>query len=254
MEITHLIDVTPENVMQETLFCAKNISSEGFRNKKAWFEQNYQNGLRIKILKNQANKQIAFIEYLPIEEAWRPIDGKNYFFIQCMYNYAKQDRNKGYGFHLIEACMQEASDKEMAGICAITSNGGWMIDERLLKKNGFNKIESKDRFELYSIKLKQSSPNPTFIDWTVQQKKYIGWHLVYADQCPWHQKSMIALTNTAIEYGINLKVTKLLTPTEAKYSPSGYGVFALLKDGKLLEDHYISETRFRNILKRELSL
>ena len=39
---------------------------------------------------------------------------------------------------------------------------------------------------------------------------------------------------------------------EAKNAPSGYGVFNLLHDGKLLEDHYLSATRFKNILKKEL--
>ena len=80
----------------------------------------------------------------------------------------------------------------------------------------------------------------------------MGWHLLYADQCPWYEKSVFALLNTAHEHGIHLKVHKISTAQEAKNAPSGYGVFNLLKNGKLLEDHYISATRFRNILKKEL--
>jgi hypothetical protein len=57
----------------------------------------------------------------------------------------------------------------------------------------------------------------------------------------------------AEEAGINLNVKKITTSKEARHGPSGFGVFALLRDGKLLEDHYISETRFRNILKKETS-
>jgi hypothetical protein len=34
--------------------------------------------------------------------------------------------------------------------------------------------------------------------------------------------------------------------------PSGFGVFALVKDGKLLEDHYLSKRRFETIIKKEL--
>jgi hypothetical protein len=55
------------------------------------------------------------------------------------------------------------------------------------------------------------------------------------------------------EAGINLKIKKITSSQEAKNGPSGFGVFALLKDGKLLEDHYISETRFRSIVKKETS-
>ena len=70
--------------------------------------------------------------------------------------------------------------------------------------------------------------------------------------CPWHEKSAFDLLNTAMDFGIDLKVTKIKTAKEAKNAPSGYGVFNLLHDGKLLEDHYISATRFKNIIKKEL--
>ncbi|WP_282134916.1 hypothetical protein [Seonamhaeicola maritimus] len=55
-----------------------------------------------------------------------------------------------------------------------------------------------------------------------------------------------------MDYGIDLKVSKINTVEEAKNAPSGFGVFNLLRDGRLLEDHYISGTRFRNILEKEL--
>ncbi len=51
------------------------------------------------------------------------------------------------------------------------------------------------------------------------------------------------------EYGSELKISKITTAQEARQAPSGFGVLSLLHDGKLLEDHYISETRFRKILK-----
>ena len=105
---------------------------------------------------------------------------------------------------------------------------------------------------LLSKKWDTTAPDPKLLDWTAQQKKYQGWHLLYADQCPWHQKSVEALLNTAMDYDIELKVTELKTVQEAKKAPSGFGVFSLLHDGKLVEDHYLSATRFRNILKKEL--
>jgi hypothetical protein len=47
-------------------------------------------------------------------------------------------------------------------------------------------------------------------------------------------------------------VIKLVTPREAQNAPSGFGTFALLKDGKLLGDHYLSRTRFENIIRQEM--
>ena len=105
---------------------------------------------------------------------------------------------------------------------------------------------------MLSRKWDKNSDDPKLIDWTKQQKKYKGWHLVYADQCPWHEKSAFDLLNTAMDNGIDLKVKKIETAQDAKNAPSGFGVYSLLHEGKLIEDHYLSATRFKNILKKEL--
>ncbi|GAA4884292.1 hypothetical protein GCM10023311_03320 [Flaviramulus aquimarinus] len=62
------------------------------------------------------------------------------------------------------------------------------------------------------------------------------------------------MLNVAMNAGVDLKVTKIETAEEAKNAPSGFGVFNLLHDGKLLEDYYLSATRFKNIIKAELNL
>ena len=58
---------------------------------------------------------------------------------------------------------------------------------------------------------------------------------------------------TAKEYGLELKITELKTAAEAQNSPSGFGVYAMVLNRKLVADHYISNTRFRNILNKELT-
>lgn len=87
-----------------------------------------------------------------------------------------------------------------------------------------------------------------FIDRKKQQSRYTGWNLIYADQCPWHEKSINDLQQSAFDNKIELTVIKLKTPYEAQNAPSGFGTFSLIKVGKLLADHYISKTRFENIL------
>jgi hypothetical protein len=52
-----------------------------------------------------------------------------------------------------------------------------------------------------------------------------------------------------INKGLKIKIA--LDSEGKQLAPSGFGTFSLLKDGKLLEDHYISRTRFENILKKE---
>ena len=250
--MTNITDITPENVQKETLFCIKDIKKPGFNSKRKWFEKQYKLGLRMKILKDNADKMIGFIEYIPAINAWRPVTGNNYMFIHCMYVYPNKNKNKGYGSLLIKEAENAAKNEKMDGICAMTSKGAWISDKRIFENNGFVQVDQRGRFELLFKKWEPKAKDPELIDWTANQKKYKGWHLVYADQCPWHEKSVIALLNTALDFGINLNITKLSNANEAKEAPSGYGVFSLLHNGKLIEDHYLSATRFRNILKKEL--
>ena len=247
----HIIDVTPENIDRETLFCVKDTRSPGFTCKKKWFTERYKEGLRLKILKNTTGKPIAFIEFLPAELAWRPVSAPGFMFIHCMFVYAKDDKQKGFGTALVKSCEQEAISSNMNGLTVMTSNGSWMTDKRLFEKNGFVQVDQRGRFELMVKKFDQATPDPALIDWTKRQHEYLGWHLVYADQCPWHEKTVTSLQTTAKSKGIDLKIRKIISAKEAQNAPSGFGVFSLLHDGVLLEDHYISNTRFENILKKE---
>lgn len=252
METLNIITVTPENVNEQTLFCIKDIKKPGFESKRKWFEKRFKEGLKLKILKDKSDKMIGFIEYIPASMAWRPVDADNFMFIHCIVVYSKKDRQQGYGSMLIDEAETEAKTNGMSGLCAMTSNGSWIANKTIFEKYGFTQVDQRGRFELLSKAWNDDSKTPSLYDWTLQQKQYKGWNLVYADQCPWHEKSAFDLLNTAMDYGIDLKVTKIETAEQAKKAPSGFGVFNLLHDGKLLEDHYISATRFKNILKKEL--
>lgn len=252
MATPNITDVNPSNVIKESLFCSKDIKSAGFKAKQDWLEKQHQEGLRIKLMKDKEGKPIAFIEYTPAEFAWRPIKADGYMFVHCMFVYRKNDRENGVGSELLKVCEQEAKSKGMKGLVAMTSDGSWIADKRLFLKNGFIEIDKRGRFELVAKNFDGSNHSASIIDWTKQQAKFQGWNLVYADQCPWHEKAVETLQKVAKEHGLELKVTKLNTAKDAQKAPSGFGVFSLLKDGHLLEDHYISETRFKNILKKEL--
>ena len=108
----------------------------------------------------------------------------------------------------------------------------------------------KDRFQLLSWSFRNEI-RPKFYAWEKEADRYRGWHLLYADQCPWHDKSAQTLAEVALDYDIDLEVKRLTSPQSAQHVPCGYGTFALIHDGKVVSDHYISATRFKNILKQE---
>ncbi len=246
-----MVNVTPENAEKETFFCIKDVKSAGFKSKQRWFKKRYGEGLRMKILKID-DKMIGFTEYAPANQAWRPIDAPDFMFVHCITVYSKKDRSKGMGSILISESEKDAKARGLSGICTMTSKGPWVAEKSIFKNNGFKQVEKKGRFELLSKKWNDDIEDPKLIDWTANQKQYKGWNLVYSDQCPWHEKSAFDLSNTAMDFDIDLKLKKIETVEEAKNAPSGFGNYSLLHDGKLIEDHYLSATRFKNILKKEL--
>lgn len=247
-----ITEVTPDNVSEIGLFCIKDKKSPGYTSKLDWFKSKINQGIKIRIATDQQNKQLGFIEYIPSELAWRPVDAKNYLFVQCIALMVKEARHNGIGSALLSYCLDDARLKNKSGVCAMSSDGVWMANRTLFEKNGYKVVDKLGRFELMSFKLDDKFQQPHFIAWTKHQTEYTGWNLVYSDQCPWHQKSTTDLVQAALDYGIELKVKKLSTPQEAQNAPSGFGTFSLIKDGKLLEDHYLSRTRFENIVKKEL--
>lgn len=253
-EEIEIIDVTQNNVAEIGFFCIKDKKSPGYALKVDWFKSKINHGLKIKIAVDINGKQIGFIEYIPSELAWRPIKAKNYLYIQCIVIFAKKTREQGIGSLLIQHCKKDAKAMKKSGICTVSSDGSWMASKSLFEKNDFEIADQLDRFELMIKPFNTQTVKPSFIDWTKEQSKYKGWNLVYSDQCPWNEKSINDLKQSALDNGIELNVKKFKSPKEAQNGPSGYGTFGLIKDGKLIEDHYISRTRFENILKMENKL
>lgn len=246
-----LILVDPLNVEEHGFFCIKNKKADGYKAKLQWFLHQYELGLRIFIATGETGKQLGFVECIPAEFAWRPLEAEGYLFIQCITVYSKKDRQQGLGKYLLQRCEQLALEGKHIGLCSMTSNKPWVAEKGLFEKSGFEKVEELGRFELMAKSLTHSQKLPGLIDWQAQQAQYQGWHLVYANQCPWHQKAVDELSKTASDRGISLQISQLHTPEEAHLAPSGFGTFSLLFNGRLLADHYISKTRFLNILNKE---
>ncbi len=251
--LCEIFDVNEQNISEIGIFCIKDKKSPGYIAKLDWFKSQFELGLRMKIAINNMGKQLGFIEYVPIENAWRPVKGKGYYFIQCIAVFVKDAKESGVGSMLIKSCENDAKAEGKTGICAMASEGVWMANKKIYLNNEYEVVDKLGRFELLHKSLKKNLEPPQFIDWSIAQTKYVGWNLVYSNQCPWHDKSINDLSLSAKEHGIKLKVTKIMNAKEAQLAPSGFGTFSLIKDGRLLEDHYLSKTRFENILKKELS-
>ena len=78
-----LIKLTPDNIEQEHICCAiANNKDIQVMSKKNWLKERLEEGLVF--LKGNVRGK-CFIEYIPAEYAWAPIDAKDYMYINCLF-------------------------------------------------------------------------------------------------------------------------------------------------------------------------
>ena len=92
------ITLTPENVMSEHLCCAiaDKKHQTGVNDKRNWLAERIKEGHVFRKLDAQGK---VFIEYAPLEKAWVPVTGDNYFYIYCLW-VSGSYKGKGYGKEL----------------------------------------------------------------------------------------------------------------------------------------------------------
>ncbi len=242
--------VGPENLSECGIGCITNPRHIGHGPKVDWLARRFEEGLRFLLFRDPKGKPLAFLEYVPGEYAWRPVDAAGWLFVHCLWVYGAGQKVGGLGSRLIHACLDEAEKLGMLGVAALVSDGPWMVGKGIFLKNGFEVVAKADRFELAVRRLRQGGTLPRFHDISRNASRFEGVHLVYSAQCPMLPKSATDLQEVAEEEGLELKVTVLETPEAAQKAPSYYGVFCLLRNGEVLADHYVSQARFRNILRK----
>ena len=74
------IRVTRENIDKEHICCA--MSGKQSLAKKEWLKQRFEEGL---VFYRSAERGKCFIEYIPAENAWVPIDAAGWLYINCLW-------------------------------------------------------------------------------------------------------------------------------------------------------------------------
>ena len=248
-----IVSVDANNISKYEPTCFLNPKNEGYQIKCDWLTKRFAEGMRIKLLYLEGvKKPIGFIEYVPIEHAWRAVEAKGYMFIHCLWVSPNKYKRKGYGSILIEECLKDAKKNNLNGVAVVTSEGAFMAGKDLFLKNGFRSAASaKPSFELM-VKMFNKFPEPKFKICDSQLSKYKGLNIIYSNQCPWVARSIKELQEIAKKQDLELNIIELKTAEHAQNAPSIYAVFNLVYNGKLLADHYISSRRFMNIIKSEV--
>lgn len=244
---TKLIDVTSANVAEKGFFCyMSKPKAEGYKRKQHWLKARFAEGMRIKMYELP---QRGFIEYIPGEYAWRTVEAAGYMFIHCLWVVGKS-KGQGLGGRLLNSCIKEARETGMHGVAMLTSEGNWLAGQELLLEHGFKSAaQAPPSFNLMVMKFDEAPPPALLNDWDKKAEKFPhGLTVFRSDQCPYIDDAVKTVLNTAEKLGLENRVVEMRTSEEVRnLSPSPYGVFSLVYDGKVLSHHYLLE---KDLLKR----
>jgi ribosomal protein S18 acetylase RimI-like enzyme len=244
-----IVTVTGDNFEEEGFFCFKSKpKSEGFQKKQAWLRKRFEEGMKIKIL-YEGERSLGFIEYIPAEYTWRALNAPNYLVIHCLWVVGR-GKGKGYGSLLLEECFKDARGQGKSGVTMVSSQGNWLASEKVFLHNGFNKIETAlPSFALLVKKIKEDL-SPSFPrDWEERRQALgPGATVVYADQCPYVPDAVSHAVKILEDRGFDTKTVKFESSAEVQAkSPTPYGVFGIVIDGRLLTYHYIGKKELKRL-------
>jgi len=246
-------DWTPSDA-QTLPYCGiTNPAHVGRQQKNGWLQMQFKKGLRAKFALDTNNRPCGYIEYLPGEHAWRGVSAPGYMFVHCLWTFSQRAQNKGVASALLRACVEDAEQTGMSGVAALARKGPWLAGSAVFLKNGFQVAATADPdYQLLVRKTDSAAADPTFAgNWERKLKKYQkGLVIIRSRQCPHIAKFADDIAAAAVkEYGLTPNIIELKSCRDAQNAPTPYAIFAIIYDGRLLADHQISLTRFRNIMR-----
>lgn len=244
-----LVKLTHDNIEQEHICCAiANDKDIQVMSKKNWLKERLDEGLVF--LKCDVRGK-CFIEYIPAEYAWIPIEAKDYMYIDCLW-VSGQFKGHGYSNLLLDQCIKDSKQTGKQGLVILSSKKkmGFLSDPKYMKYKGFETVDTADPyFELMYLPFGETADRPRFRDTVhVHDKMPTGFALYYTNQCPFTAKYVPLLENMARTRGVDLHVVHIQSREEAQNAPSPFTTFSLFYNGELVTHEILSEKKFEKIL------
>ena len=219
------ITLTPENVMSEHLCCAiaDKKHQTGVNDKRNWLAERIKEGHVFRKLDAQGK---VFIEYAPLEKAWVPVTGDNYFYIYCLW-VSGSYKGKGYGKELLQSCIDDAKAQGKSGICLLSSKKKkpFLSEKKFMLKYGFKVVDTiNDEYELLALSFDGTQPQFTS---NVRKQSIEGKELTiyYGVQCPYIPNCIEQIYNYCENNQIPLRLVEIDTLEKAWVPVTGDNYF-----------------------------
>ena len=239
------IRVTRENLEKEHICCAiSNNNDAQVSSKKAWLADRFDEGL---VFLKSAKRGKCFIEYIPAENAWVPIDAGGYMYIDCLW-VSGSFKGHGYSTDLLNACIEDSREKGRKGLCilAAAKKKPFLADPKFLEHKGFSVCDEADNgIQLWHLPFDDHTDRPRFRECAKHpHTDEMGYVLYYTSQCPFNAKYVPVLEQTARENGIPFRAIHIGSREEAQSAPTPVTNYALFRDGEYITNEQMNDKKF----------
>lgn len=245
------IKLTPDNIDKEHICCAiSGAKDPQVISKKQWLSKRMEDGL-VFLKANIRGK--CFIEYIPAENAWVPIEADGYIHINCFW-VSGSSKGKGYSNDLLDFCINDARLKGKKGITVISSpkKMPFLSDPKYLAHKGFLIADTAEPyFTLMYLRLDEAVDIPKFKEQVKLPKiEENGFVLFYTNGCPYTAKYVPIVENAARSQGIPFRSVRIDSLEKAKNAPAAWSNYALFYNGRYITNEILSEKKFISIYER----
>jgi hypothetical protein len=123
----------------------------------------------------------------------------------------------------------------------VTREKVWLAGRGLLDRHGFECVDTAPPAFSLMVKKFGKHPSPAFAGGWDEKARACGKGLtvIRSDQCPYIEDASATAVAAAAKAGVASQVVELRSREDVlRLSPSAYGVFGLVRDGRLLSYHY----------------
>ena len=248
------IRVTKDNLEKEHICCAiSNNKDVQVSSKKAWLEERFNEGL---VFLKSVERGKCFIEYIPAENAWIPIEAEGYMYIDCLW-VSGSFKGHGYSTDLLNACIRDSKEKGMKGLCILCAAKKipFLADPKFLKYKGFAVCDEADNgIQLWYLPFSDNAEKPGFKECAKHPHlEDSGYVLFYTDQCPFNAKYVPIVEQTAKEHNIPFRAIHIVSKEQAQNVPTPITTYALFRNGEYLTNEQMNDTKFLKLVSKQLS-
>ena len=244
------INLTKENLYDEHLCCIirSRKPHKGIDAKRQWLLDRLDEG---HVFRKLDEKATVFIEYAPLETAWVPIIGDNYYYVYCLW-VTGPHKGKGYGKMLMEYCMADAREKGKSGICMLGAKKqkAWLSDQSFAKRFGFEAVDAtEDGYELLALSFDGTVPE---FARNVKKPAIESEELtVYYDmQCPYVCQSIERIRQYCEENDVPVSLIQVDTLQKAKELPCVFNNWGVFYKGRFQTVNLLDVAGLKRILKK----